>query len=125
MGKRYWMGARTLVKRGSLLIVELPPTITHEQAGRRPCIAVSSEESIANARYDMIVVVPLTTTKLTGRLYPEIKRGDGSLKKASVALVDQIRSIDKKRLKQVGATFSQQTIEKVDSSIQYLLGYAD
>ena len=118
------MGSGALVKRGSLVVVELPKTQTHEQAGRRPCVVVSSETSVENARYDMIVVVPLTTTTLSGKLYPLIKKGDANLKSDSVALVDQIRSIDKKRVEQVGdRQFSQEAIDDIDSAIRYLLGY--
>lgn len=67
------MGRGSLVKRGSVVVVELPPTLTHEQAGRRPCVVVSSEASVINARYDMLVIVPLTSTRLNGRLYQIIK----------------------------------------------------
>ena len=67
------MGRGSLVKRGSVVVVELPPTRTHAQAGRRPCVVVSSEASVMNARYDMLVIVPLTSTRLNGRLYPVIK----------------------------------------------------
>ena len=118
------MGPGSLVKRGSLVIVELPPTQTHEQAGRRPCVVVSSETSVANARYDMLVVVPLTSTNLAGKLYPLIRKGDASLKNDSVALVDQIRSIDKKRVDKVGAQFSQAAIDNIDNAIKYLFGFA-
>jgi len=54
------MGRGSLVKRGSIVVVELSPTLTHELAGRRPCVVVSSEASVMTARYDMLVIVPLT-----------------------------------------------------------------
>jgi mRNA-degrading endonuclease toxin of MazEF toxin-antitoxin module len=68
------MGAGPLVTRGSVVIVELPPTQTHEQAGKRPCVVVSSEQSVASARYEMVVIVPLTSTQLSGSLYPVIAK---------------------------------------------------
>lgn len=118
------MGAGSLVTRGSVVVVELPPTRTHEQAGRRPCIVVSNEQSVANARYEMVVVVPLTSTRLNGKLYPFITKGDASLKKDSVALIDQIRSIDKCRVQQVGRRVSQGVLDNIDDAIKYLFGYA-
>lgn len=123
MAKRRGIGSGSLVKRGSIVTVELPHSQTHEQAGRRPCVVVSNEASVINARYDMIVVVPLTTTMLSGNLYPTIKKGDANLKMDSVAPTDQIRSIDKSRVEKVGLQLSQAAINNIDNAIRYLLGY--
>lgn len=117
------MGRGSLVKRGSVVVVELPPTPTHEQTGCRPCVVVSSEDSVVKARYEMLVIVPLSSTRLNGRLYPIIKKGDGSLKNHSVALVDQLRSIDKQRVSKVGAPISSHAMWEIDSAIKYLLGF--
>ena len=117
------MGRGSLVKRGSIVVVELPPTLTHEQAGRRPCVVVSSEASVMNARYDILVIVPLTSTRLNGRLYPVIKKGDVALKNDSVALVDQLRSIDKSRVSKVGDPLSTSAMGDIDAAIKHLLGF--
>lgn len=119
------MGAGSLVHRGSIVTVSLPSTPTHEQAGRRPCVVVSNEQSVVNARYDMIVVVPLTSTVLNGKLYPQLKKGDAELKLDSVALVDQIRSIDKSRVEKVGLKVSSDALQSIDHAIKYLLGYEE
>ena len=118
------MGAGSLVTRGSVVVVELPETPTHEQSGLRPCVVVSSEQSVANARYEMIVVVPLTTTQLKGQLYPAITKGDANLKHDSIALVDQLRSIDKRRVQKVGKVLSPTAVNNIDSAIKYLFGYS-
>jgi len=117
------MGSKILVQRGSLVVVELPPTETHEQYGRRPCMVVSSEGAVANAKYDMLVVVPHSSIQLSGVLYPTIRKGDAKLKRDSVALIDQIRSIDKKRVQKAGEKFSSEAVALVDMGIQHLLGY--
>ncbi|MEN9847188.1 MAG: hypothetical protein RIS36_2335 [Pseudomonadota bacterium] len=56
------MGRGSLVKRGSVVVVELPPTRTHEQAGGRPCVVVSSEASVMNARYFIDFTIPRSLT---------------------------------------------------------------
>jgi mRNA interferase MazF len=78
---------------------------------------------VVNARYDMLVIVPLTTTRLNGRLYPIIKKGDGALKNDSVALVDQLRSVDKQRVSKVGAPLSTSAMCDIDFAIKHLLGF--
>ncbi len=83
-------------------------------------MVVSSEASVINARYDMLVIVPLTSTRLNGRLYPIIKKGDGALKNDSVALVDQLRSIDKSRVSKVGNPLSTSAMGDIDVAIKHL-----
>jgi mRNA-degrading endonuclease toxin of MazEF toxin-antitoxin module len=83
------MGRGSLVKRGLVVVVELPRTLTREQAGRRPCVVVSSEASVMND---------------------------------SVALVGQLRSIDKSQVSKVGNPLSTSAMGDIDAAIKDLLG---
>ena len=61
--------------RGTVVLVELDPTIGHEQRGVRPCIAVSDPSVNADQRFPLIAVVPVTGTPGVGALYPALLPG--------------------------------------------------
>ena len=63
------------VDRGTIVLVELDPTVGHEQRGVRPCIAVSDPAVNVDQRFPLIAVVPLTGAPGEGALYPELSPG--------------------------------------------------
>jgi mRNA interferase MazF len=84
--------------RGTLVLVELHPTLGHAQRGIRRCVVVSDGAVNRNQRFPRIAVVPVTGTAATGALCPALAPGPSGLSKPSTALVDQLRSIDKRRI---------------------------
>jgi len=89
------------IARGTVVLVELDPTLGHEQRGVRPCVVVSDPAVNDDQRFPIVAVVPVTGTRGEGALYPELAPGASGLAKASWALVDQVRSVDKRRVKRV------------------------
>ncbi len=87
--------------RGTVVLVELDPTVGHEQRGVRPCIAVSDPTVNADQRFPLIAVVPVTGTAGVGALYPALSPGTSGLTKTFYALVDHLRSIDKRRIRRI------------------------
>ncbi len=77
--------------RGAVVLVELDPTVRHEQRGMRPCIVVSDPDVIGDQRFPLVCVVPLTGTPGEGLLYPELMPGKSGLTKKSFALIDHLR----------------------------------
>jgi mRNA interferase MazF len=55
------------VDRGTVVLVELDPTIGHEQRGARPCIIVSDPAVNAEQRFPLVAVVPVTGTIFAAR----------------------------------------------------------
>jgi len=110
------------VDRGTVILVELDPTVGHEQRGLRPCIAVSDPAVNADQRFPLIAVVPLTGTPGEGALYPELSPGKSGLAKTSYALVDQIRSIDKRRIRSVFGRVTREELASVDEGLGLFLG---
>jgi mRNA interferase MazF len=86
------------VDRGTVVLVELDPTVGHEQRGVGPCIAVSDPAVNADQRFSLIAVVPITGTPGEGALYPRLSPGKSGLTKTSYALIDHLRSSDKRRI---------------------------
>lgn len=108
--------------RGTIVLVELDPTVGHEQRGVRPCIAVSDPAVNADQRFPLIAVVPVTGTTGEGSLYPELTPGKSGLTKTSYALIDHLRSIDKRRIRRVFGRVAKDELAAVDQGLQLFLG---
>lgn len=110
------------LERGTVVLVVLDPTVGHEQRGQRPCIAVSDSAVNADQRFPLIAVVPVTGTPGEGVLYPALSAGKSGFTKTSYALVDQIRSIDKRRLRRVFGRVAGDELAAIDQGLELFLG---
>lgn len=110
------------IDRGIVVLVELDPTIGHEQRGIRPCVAVSDPAVNADQRFPLIAVVPITATAGEGALYPTLAPGANGLTKASFALVDQLRSVDKRRIRRVFGRVTSAELAAIDQGLGLFLG---
>lgn len=108
--------------RGTVVLVELDPTVGHEQRGVRPCIAVSDPAVNADQHFPLIAVVPVTGTPSEGALYPALAPGPSGLTKTSYALVDHLRSIDKRRIRRLFGQVSQPELARLDQGLELFLG---
>ncbi len=108
--------------RGSVVLIELDPTVGHEQRGVRPCVVVSNPDVISDQRFPLICVVPLTGTPGQGLLYPELAPGESGLAKRSFALIDHLRSVDKRRVRKVFGALAQREIDAIDEGLAAFLG---
>jgi len=104
--------------------VELDPTVGHEQRGTRPCIAVSDPAVNSDQRFPLIAVVPITGTPGEGALYPSLSAGKSGLTKTSYALIDHLRSIDKRRIRRMFGRISQDELASLDQGLELFLGLA-
>ena len=111
--------------RGAVVVVELNPTVGHEQRVIRPCIVVSDPEIVSDQRFPMVCVVPVTGTPGEGLLYPALAPGRSGLAKKSFALVDHLRSIDKRRVRRVYGELASTEIEALDEGLAAFLGFGD
>ena len=108
--------------RGTVVLVELDPTVGREQRGLRPCVAVSDPSINTDQRFPLIAVVPVTGTAGVGALYPELSAGTSGLMKNSYALVDHLRSIDKRRIRRIFGPVSQSELADIDRGLELFLG---
>ena len=108
--------------RGTVVLVELDPTVGHEQRGVRPCITVSDPTVNADQRFPLIAVVPITGAAGDGALYPGLAPGSSGLTKASYALVDHLRSIDKRRIRRIFGQVSSIELTSIDQGLEVFLG---
>jgi mRNA interferase MazF len=108
--------------RGSLVLLDLDPTIGHEQRGTRPCIVVSDPEVVNDQHYPLVAIVPVTGTSGEGALYPQLDPGTSGLSKTSYALVDHLRSVDKQRVRRVYGRISPREQDAFDEGLRLFLG---
>ena len=108
--------------RGAVVVVQLDPTVGHEQRGMRPCVAVSDPAVNTDQRFRLIAVVPVTGTPGEGALYPELAPGPSGLTKRSFALVDQIRSVDKRRIRRLFGNVDAEELAAIDHGLALFLG---
>jgi mRNA interferase MazF len=105
------------VNRFDIYLINLDPTIGSEIKKTRPCVIVSPDEM--NRHINTVIVAPLTTT---GKEYPtrvpcEIQKKQGYI------VLDQIRTIDKKRLIKNLGTLDAETRLKVIAVLQQLFAF--
>lgn len=109
------------MKRGTVVLVALDPTRGHEQRGARPCVVVTSPTVSSDQRFPMLAVVPLTGTPGEGALYPGLLPGPSGLRQPSWALVDQLRSVDKRRVIKKFGLISSDELADIDDGIRLFL----
>lgn len=109
-------------ERGTIVLITLDPTHGHEQRGTRPCVLVSDPEVSADQRFPMLCVIPITTSRGEGAFYPHLSAGPSGLRKESWALVDQIRSVDKRRVRKVYGRVEPAELDAIDEGLRLFLG---
>ena len=117
------MSMRTV--RGQIVEVDLDPVVGHEQGRLRPCVVVQND--VSNRFGSTTIVVPVTDAKNFAHrspIYVLAPRGDGGLKKDSLVLCDQIRTVDQLRFGRFFGILSPETMGKVDRALLISLGLA-
>jgi|SRR3989338_1194715 len=106
------------MKKGEVWIVEIPGVNGHEQSGLRPAIF------IADTKTNVAIVIPCTSNfealrfPFTLRIEPSRKNG---FRITSIALVLQLRAIDKKRLQKRVGRIDNPVLKEIDAIIRNLL----
>ena len=113
-----------LIKRGELYYADLSPVIGSEQGGVRPVLVVQND--VGN-KYSPTVIAAAVTSKLSKARLPthiELSAHVYGLAKDSVVLLEQIRTIDKRRLKERIGSLEPQVMARVDDALLISLGFA-
>src|SRR5919197_6187975 len=112
----------TRPKRGEVYLVTFDPTMGAEIQKTRPALVVQND--IAN-RHSPITIVAAITSQFDEPLYPTevlIQPPEGGLTLVSVVLLNQVRSIDKRRLVRRLGILRPAAMEQVDRAILVSLG---
>ncbi|AXX64057.1 MAG: type II toxin-antitoxin system PemK/MazF family toxin [Lactobacillus sp.] len=107
----------TLIKRGDVFYADLSPVVGSEQGGMRPVLVI--QNNIGN-KYSPTTIVAAITGRIQKPKMPThvgITTADG-FSKDSVILTEQIRTIDKQRLKEKVTTLSAAKMHDVDKALK-------
>ncbi len=111
------------IKRGELYYADLSPVVGSEQGGIRPVLVVQND--VGN-KYSPTVIAAAVTSKINKAKLPthiELSSNMYGLQKDSVILLEQIRTLDKRRLKERIGELSPSTMNRVDKAILISLGF--
>ena len=111
-----------VIRRGDMYYADLSPVIGSEQGGVRPVLIVQND--IGN-KYSPTVIAAAITSQINKAKLPthiEISSKEYGLPKDSVILTEQIRTIDKKRLKEKIGHLDNNHMERVNSALGVSFG---
>lgn len=113
-----------VIARGEIWWANLSPTQGTEQSGIRPVLIVQMDR--ANAASPHTIVVPLTTKirQKTLRSHVRLTAGEGGTTEDAVILCEQIRVIDKGRLRNRMGALSDERMDEVDAALKVILDLA-
>ena len=114
-----------IVKRGDIFYADLSPVIGSEQGGVRPVLIVQND--VGN-KYSPTVIAAAITSQINKAKMPthiEISAQDYGLNKDSVILLEQIRTIDKRRLREKIGRLDEMLMERVDDALSISFGLID
>ena len=110
------------IKRGDLYYADLSPVVGSEQGGVRPVLIIQND--IGN-KYSPTVIIAAITSQINKAKLPthiEISANEYGLNKDSIILLEQIRTIDKKRIREKIGCLDDNVMLKVDNGLQISLG---
>ena len=110
------------VKRGDIFYADLSPVIGSEQGGIRPVLIV--QNNMGNRHSPTVIAAAITSQIGKARLptHIELQGNAFGLSKDSIVLLEQIRTIDKKRLKERMGRLDEEVMHKVDEAIAVSFG---
>lgn len=106
-----------IIKRGDIYYADLRPVVGSEQGGVRPVLIIQND---TGNRHSPTVICAAITSKMNKAKLPthvEIKARQYELVKDSVILLEQVRTIDKKRLKEKVCHLDCEILKKVDEAL--------
>lgn len=112
-----------LIKRGDIYFADLSPVLGSEQGGVRPVLVIQND--VGN-KYSPTVIVSAITSQLTKAKLPthiELSSHDYRLPKDSVVLLEQIRTLDKRRLKEKITVIDEHKMKEVNRALLISLGF--
>lgn len=113
------------IKRGEIYYADLSPVIGSEQGGMRPVLIIQNDTG--NKHSPTVIAAAITSQINKAKLPTHIELGAKSygLTRDSVVLLEQIRTIDKHRLKERMGRVDHQLMDRVDNAIAVSFGLSE
>lgn len=111
-----------MVKRGDIYYADLSPVVGSEQGGIRPVLIIQND--VGN-KYSPTVIATAITSQINKAKMPthiELEANEYGLSRDSVVLAEQIRTIDKQRLKEKIGHLDDERMSKVNEALEISFG---
>ncbi len=110
------------IKRGDIFYADLSPVVGSEQGGVRPVLIVQND--VGNRYSPTVIAAAITSQHDKTELPTHIKVNavSSGLAKDSIVLLEQVRTIDKRRLKEKMGTLDTQSMGEVDMALSVSFG---
>lgn len=111
------------IKRGDIYFADLSPVVGSEQGGTRPVLVIQND--VGN-KFSPTVIVSAITSQLSKAKLPthiELSSEKYKLPKNSVVLLEQIRTLDKRRLKEKITCIDESKMKEINRAILISLGF--
>ncbi len=111
-----------LVKRGEIYYADLSPVVGSEQGGIRPVLIVQND--VGNKHSPTVIAAAITSKKEKSQLPTHISVSASScgLAKDSVVLLEQVRTLDKRRLKERMGELDSNSMQQVNDALSVSFG---
>ena len=106
-----------IIRRGDIYYADLRPVVGSEQGGIRPVLIIQND--VGNKHIPTVICAAITSRMNKAKLptHIEIDSKSCEIVKDSVILLEQLRTIDKKRLREKVCHLDQNVIQKVDQAL--------
>ena len=111
------------IKRGEIYYADLSPVIGSEQGGVRPVLIIQND--VGNKYSPTVIAAAITSQRDKTKLptHISVDANNCGLAKDSIVLLEQVRTIDKRRLKERIGFLSEQMMLRVDNALLISLGF--
>lgn len=110
-----------VIKRGDIYYADLSPIVGSEQGGYRPVLIIQND--VGNKYAPTVIVAVITTRKTKADLPTHVwLNAECGLPKESMAECEQVRTLDKKRLKDFMGSVSKEVMREIDKGLKISLG---
>lgn len=109
-----------IVYRGEIYYADLSPAFGSEQGGSRPVLILQND--MGNKHSPTTIAAPITCRLSKKHIPAHVQINEGGLHEESIVLLEQIRVLDKQRLKMKIGEVSAETMSKIDVALKIELG---
>jgi mRNA interferase MazF len=110
------------VKRGDIYYADLSPVVGSEQGGLRPVLIVQND--IGNKYSPTVIAAAITSQKYKNSLptHISVRAAQSGLQKDSIVLLEQVRTLDKQRLKERMGNLTDSEMDRIDRALSVSFG---
>jgi len=114
-----------IIKRGDIYYADLSPVVGSEQGGVRPVLIVQND--VGNKFSPTVIAAAITSQKYKTNLptHIQVNANECGLAKDSIVLLEQVRTIDKKRLKERMGNLDENDMDRINRALSVSFGLGE